>query len=48
VLGILHYALRLEQGAGAAPEDLVLRDRTLQVIGLAWLVLFAIGVTDAA
>lgn len=47
VLGILHYALRLEQGAGAAPEDLVLRDRMLQVIGLAWLVVFALGVADA-
>jgi len=47
VLGILHYALRLEQGAGAAPEELVLRDRTLQAIGLAWLVVFALGVADA-
>lgn len=47
VLGILHYALRLEQGAGAAPEELVLHDRVLQVIGLAWLVVFALGVADA-
>ena len=44
VLGILHYALRLEQGAGAAPEDIVLRDRVLQVVGLCWLVLFGLGV----
>jgi decaprenyl-phosphate phosphoribosyltransferase len=44
VLGILHYALRLEQGAGAAPEDIVLRDRTLQLVGLCWLILFALGV----
>lgn len=44
VLGILHYALRLEQGAGAAPEDIVLRDRTLQVLGVCWVVLFGIGV----
>lgn len=44
VLGILHYALRLEQGAGAAPEDIVLRDRTLQVLGVVWVVLFGIGV----
>ena len=43
VVGILHYALRLEQGAGAAPEDIVLRDRTLQVVGLCWVVLFGIG-----
>jgi len=44
VLGILHYALRLEQGAGAAPEDIVLRDRTLQVLGVIWIVLFGLGV----
>jgi decaprenyl-phosphate phosphoribosyltransferase len=44
VLGILHYALRLEQGAGAAPEDIVLRDRTLQVLGVCWIVLFGLGV----
>jgi decaprenyl-phosphate phosphoribosyltransferase len=44
VLGILHYALRLEQGGGAAPEDIVLRDRTLQLVGVCWLVLFAVGV----
>jgi decaprenyl-phosphate phosphoribosyltransferase len=44
VLGILHYALRLEQGAGAAPEDIVLRDRTLQVVGVCWVVLFGLGV----
>ena len=47
VLGVLHYALRLEQGAGAAPEDLVLRDRTLQAIGAVWLVVFALGVAGA-
>ena len=47
VLGVLHYALRLEQGAGAAPEEIVLRDRTLQVIGLCWVVLFGLGVRAA-
>jgi decaprenyl-phosphate phosphoribosyltransferase len=44
VLAILHYALRLEQGEGAAPEDVVLRDRTLQVLGLVWVVVFGLGV----
>jgi decaprenyl-phosphate phosphoribosyltransferase len=47
VLGILRYALMLEQGKGGAPEELVLADRTLQVIGVAWLVLFAIAVHGA-
>lgn len=44
VLAILHYALRLEQGEGAAPEDLVLEDRALQVLGVCWIILFGLGV----
>ncbi|MEX2660235.1 MAG: decaprenyl-phosphate phosphoribosyltransferase [Acidimicrobiales bacterium] len=43
-LAILRYAQRLDQGAGGAPEDVVLRDRALQVLGLCWAVLAAIGV----
>jgi decaprenyl-phosphate phosphoribosyltransferase len=43
-LAILRYALRLDQGAGGAPEDVVLRDRTLQVLGLCWAALAALGV----
>lgn len=44
VLGILRYALLLDQGRGGAPEELVLSDRMLQVIGAAWAVLFAMAV----
>lgn len=44
VLGTLRYALLLDSGLGAAPEEIVLRDRTLQVLGLLWMVSFAIGV----
>jgi decaprenyl-phosphate phosphoribosyltransferase len=44
VLGIFRYALILETGAGSAPEEIVLGDRTLQLIGVAWAVLFGIGV----
>ena len=43
-LAVLRYALRLDQGAGGAPEDVVLRDRTLQVLGLCWAVLAGAGV----
>jgi decaprenyl-phosphate phosphoribosyltransferase len=46
-LGILRYALVLDEGRGAAPEDVVLADRTLQVIGVVWLVVFALGVSTA-
>jgi decaprenyl-phosphate phosphoribosyltransferase len=44
VLGILRYALLLESGQGGAPEEVVLGDRTLQVLGAAWVVVFAVGV----
>jgi len=44
VLGLLRYQLTVEQGHGGAPEDVVLGDRALQLIGLAWLVTFVIGV----
>jgi len=44
VLAILRYALLLEGGAGGAPEDVVLRDRTILVLGAVWAALFAAGV----
>lgn len=44
VLGVLRYALLVDQGHGSAPEDVVLRDRPLQVIGLLWVVMFGLGV----
>ena len=44
VLAILHVELRFERGLGSAPEELALHDRALQLLGAAWLVLFAIGV----
>jgi decaprenyl-phosphate phosphoribosyltransferase len=48
VMAVLRYALVLEQGRGSAPEEIVLGDRPLQVIGLAWAVVFAIGVYTTA
>jgi decaprenyl-phosphate phosphoribosyltransferase len=45
VLAVLRYALLLEEGYGGAPEDIVLGDRPIQAMGLAWLVLFGAGVT---
>lgn len=43
VLGILRYALLLEQGRGGAPEELVLSDRVLLFMGASWAILFAIA-----
>jgi decaprenyl-phosphate phosphoribosyltransferase len=47
VLGILRYALLLEQGHGGAPEDLVLADRVLLGMGALWAISFAIAVHGA-
>ena len=44
VLGLLRYALLVDQGKGAAPEDIVLGDRALQIIGVLWAVVFGLGV----
>ena len=44
VLAILRYALLLDGGHGSEPEEIVLGDRTLQVLGLAWAAVFGIGV----
>lgn len=44
VLAVLRYAHVIEQGGGGAPEDIVLSDRIIQVLGLLWVVTFAIGV----
>ena len=41
---LLRYTLVLEQGHGAAPEDVFAADRTLQVLGLVWVVVFGLGV----
>jgi decaprenyl-phosphate phosphoribosyltransferase len=45
LLGLLRYAMDIEQGRAGEPEDLILADRTLQALGIAWLVLFVAGVS---
>jgi decaprenyl-phosphate phosphoribosyltransferase len=42
------YGALLRAGEGEAPEELALTDRRLQLAGLLWLVLFALGVHAAA
>lgn len=41
---LLRYALVIEQGHGAAPEEVFLADRWLQVLGVVWVVVFGLGV----
>jgi len=43
-MALLRYLLVLEQGHGAAPEEIFIADRTLQVLGVLWLVVFGLGV----
>jgi len=34
----------VDQGKGSAPEDVILHDRLMQVMGVIWVVLLAIGI----
>ncbi|MGE3812969.1 MAG: decaprenyl-phosphate phosphoribosyltransferase [Candidatus Nanopelagicales bacterium] len=47
VLAVLRYAVDIDAGRAEAPEDVALRDRTLQVLALVWVVLFALGAVHA-
>lgn len=41
---LLRYALVLEQGRGAAPEEVFANDRVLQLLGVAWVIVFGLAV----
>jgi decaprenyl-phosphate phosphoribosyltransferase len=43
-IALLYFAYLIDRGHGAKPDELVLRNRPLQILGLAWAVLFALGV----
>jgi decaprenyl-phosphate phosphoribosyltransferase len=43
-VAILRYALLLEQGKGAEPENLVLSDRTLLLAGALWAIVYSFAV----
>ena len=44
VIVVLRYALVIDQGGGGAPEEVVLSDRVIQLVGVVWAVIFALGV----
>jgi decaprenyl-phosphate phosphoribosyltransferase len=44
IIALLRYTFLVEKGHGAKPEDLVLSDKSLLVLGAAWATLFALGV----
>ncbi len=43
VLAIMRYAVVIDRSKAEAPEDALLQDRVLLVLGVAWLVLFGLG-----
>jgi decaprenyl-phosphate phosphoribosyltransferase len=43
-LGVLRYALLIEEGRGEAPEDLIFRDAPLQLLGVAWLAVLGFAI----
>ena len=44
VLWLVRYAVLVSRGAGEAPEELILRDRTLLLLTLTWTALFLGGI----
>ena len=46
VLATLRYAVHIDTGAAGEPEDIVLHDRVLQILGLVWLAAVCAGVFD--
>jgi decaprenyl-phosphate phosphoribosyltransferase len=45
LIGVLRYAVDIDRGEAGAPEEIALRDRVLQLVGLTWLVVFLATVT---
>lgn len=47
VAGVLRYAVDIDAGTAAEPEDIIWADRVLQAIGGVWLVIVLLGVLGA-
>ncbi|MHC8424713.1 decaprenyl-phosphate phosphoribosyltransferase [Streptomyces sp. NB004] len=46
VLAVLRYAVFADRGTAGEPEDVVLRDRALALIGLVWVAMYALAVAN--
>jgi decaprenyl-phosphate phosphoribosyltransferase len=44
LIAVLRYALLVDQGKGAAPEDVILHDRQMQLMGVLWGLTLMIGI----
>ncbi|MCT9007608.1 decaprenyl-phosphate phosphoribosyltransferase [Streptomyces rhizosphaerihabitans] len=46
ILAVLRYAVFADRGTAGEPEDVVLRDRPLALIGLVWLAMYGLAVAN--
>jgi hypothetical protein len=46
-MAILRYGIVIDRGDAEAPEDAVIADKGLQILGALWLILFALGALGA-
>ncbi|MEU6911941.1 decaprenyl-phosphate phosphoribosyltransferase [Streptomyces olindensis] len=46
ILAVLRYAVFADRGTAGEPEDVVLRDRALALIGLAWVTMYGLAVAN--
>ncbi|GAA4300042.1 decaprenyl-phosphate phosphoribosyltransferase [Streptomyces venetus] len=46
ILAVLRYAVFADRGTAGEPEDVVLRDRALAVIGLVWVAMYGLAVAN--
>lgn len=46
ILAILRYAVFADRGTAGEPEDVVLRDRALALIGVVWLAMYGLAVAN--
>ena len=44
LIAVLRYALLVDQGKGSAPEDVILHDRQMQIMGVLWATILMIGI----
>ena len=44
LMALMRYLLVLEQGGGAAPEEVFASDRLLQLLGLCWVIVYGLAV----
>ncbi len=48
LMALMRYLLVLEQGRGSAPEEVFASDRLLQLLGVAWVVIYGLAVYTAS